>query len=736
MKILLTLICCISITCAVFSQAYTNFLVEKNNDDKISFHFSAKNFEDLALFHSHLSQELGERNVSQIVDTEFFLSQNLKYSDFLKYVYNSQIVYNNEDLDIAKKALSTYLLSASLNPSTPNIISKREPIENCMIEVDDTHILAENVNSCDDCSTDAISLPFTYNFCGSFYNELYINSNGNITFDTKYFVYNSIGIPNSSTAVMIAPFWADYDIRNCENQKVTYKIEDHRIIITYNEVGHYFNNCERTNTFQVVLTDGTDEYVGFGNNTAFYYGDMQWTTGDASYGKNGFGGTPATAGINKNDGMSYAVIGRFNLNNDVFDGPDGESDGVNYLDNKCFTFKSEDCNIDECIISNLQVLLDINCETNTDGLFAGDYVVDIFTSGGIGTLSVSGDLSSLNQTILTNEEVFDNTINVIVEDSLGCVSTANVAVEDCINPEPTCTDGFQNGSETGIDCGGDCPNECMPTCLNEPGLMQTSNSFVCGGRSIYLREAFSVMDENSVKAYVLHEGKVFDGINYITLQNSSRFYSPGESYHNKRLYISAIIGPMGNDGFPNLVNDCTVWTPYGAYVLFFDEVAVNLMDESCFKGRYFIDVQVNGGVGGISPNRAFKTVTDGKKTYYNKSVNDVLSFGPYARSGSYTIEASGAKGCNATLNSNYACFGLNRLLNYSVNSEIIKIAYLNEGLNIENIEVFNLKGQNIENQFSVDQHQAEVRISNKAKGLFVIKVLLSNNEFDYIKLLR
>jgi len=37
--------------------------------------------------------------------------------------------------------------------------------------------------------------------------------------------------------------------------------------------------------------------------------------------------------------------------------------------------------------------------------------------------------------------------------------------------------------------------------------MQTSNTFVCAGESVFVHEAFSTMDENSVKAYVLHEEK-------------------------------------------------------------------------------------------------------------------------------------------------------------------------------------------------------------------------------------
>ena len=53
------------------------------------------------------------------------------------------------------------------------------------------------------------------------------------------------------------------------------------------------------NTFQCLLaTDGRVSFVIF----LFPRGGIQWTTGDASGGKNGFGGTPAQAGINAGDG--------------------------------------------------------------------------------------------------------------------------------------------------------------------------------------------------------------------------------------------------------------------------------------------------------------------------------------------------------------------------------------------------------------------------------------------------
>ena len=42
----------------------------------------------------------------------------------------------------------------------------------------------------------------------------------------------------------------------------------------------------------------------------FLYADkrIQWTTGDASDGSNGFGGTEAVAGINAGDGVNFKTI--------------------------------------------------------------------------------------------------------------------------------------------------------------------------------------------------------------------------------------------------------------------------------------------------------------------------------------------------------------------------------------------------------------------------------------------
>ena len=207
-----------------------------------------------------------------------------------------------------------------------------------LVPVDSTFTLALSGN--DDSSTGAIPLPFTFDFYGSPQTEFYINNNGNISFGEPYSTYSSTGFPINEFP-MFAAFWADVDTRPAASGKVYYKVEPGRVIVTWQQVGYYSNHTDKLNTFQIIFSDGTDPLIGIGNNIAFSYADMQWTTGDASGGSNGFGGTPATVGLNKGDGVHYALIGRFDHAGTDYNGPGGSPSGVSYLDNQLFTFSAQ-----------------------------------------------------------------------------------------------------------------------------------------------------------------------------------------------------------------------------------------------------------------------------------------------------------------------------------------------------------------------------------------------------------
>jgi len=212
----------------------------------------------------------------------------------------------------------------------------------------------------DDGSTTAINLPFTFCLYGQQYNSCFINNNGNISFGAPYSTFSASAFP-SGQYVMVAPFWGDVDTSNPQSGVVHYRLTSTSLTVLWDRVGYFNAMADKVNTFQVVISNGQDPIVPGGANVSFCYGDMQWTTGAASSGINGFGGTPATVGCNLGDGVNFIQIGRFDQPGTAYDGPGGNADGVSWLDNLIF-------NLDVCTnnqTSNLPPLFPslTNCET-------------------------------------------------------------------------------------------------------------------------------------------------------------------------------------------------------------------------------------------------------------------------------------------------------------------------------------------------------------------------------------
>jgi gliding motility-associated-like protein len=206
----------------------------------------------------------------------------------------------------------------------------------CWIQPDGSYTLAMPPN--DDQSSAEIQLPFSYNLYGQLFNSVYINNNGNISFDAPYFTFSSDPFP-SAGFVMVAPFWAD--VHTTGAGQVWYKVTPTALYVNWVGVGYFLNHTDKLNTFQLIITDGNDPVIGIGKNTSFCYQDMQWTTGDASSGVNGFGGTPATVGANLGNGVDYIQFGRFDQAGTAYDGPFGANDGVSWLDYQNLVFNTD-----------------------------------------------------------------------------------------------------------------------------------------------------------------------------------------------------------------------------------------------------------------------------------------------------------------------------------------------------------------------------------------------------------
>ena len=187
----------------------------------------------------------------------------------------------------------------------------------------------------DDGSSPLINLPFNFCFYGQVQTQVYINNNGNVSFGSPYGTFSASAFPSNSYT-MIAPFWSDVDTQNLLSGIVYYKITPTAMIVRWQTVGYYSQHVDKLNDYQLIITDGTDPLLPPGSNVSFCYGDMQWTTGDASGGVNGFGGTAATVGANMGDGINYIQIGTFDAPGTTYNGPFGPPSQVDWLDNKQF----------------------------------------------------------------------------------------------------------------------------------------------------------------------------------------------------------------------------------------------------------------------------------------------------------------------------------------------------------------------------------------------------------------
>ncbi len=292
------------------------------------------------------------QNTINITTQQYDILKQANQLDYSKH-------YNFTDVDFTKR---------SMRPSQKAIDRSPSAICSCLIPLDATFTVAMAPN--DDGSSVLINIPFNFNFYGTTYTSLYINNNGNISFTAPYGSFTSNPFPDP-TFEMIAPFWADVDTRDTTiSGLVYYKIFPTYMVIKWDSVAYYnglahFPGFSKSNTFQLIISDGVDPILPSGDNAGFCYQDMQWTTGSVSGGVNGFSGIPATVGVNKGDGISYFQVGRFNNKGVVFDGPYGNNDSVDWLDNQGMYF-------DVATVGNFPPVVINNSICDTIDVYTGD----------------------------------------------------------------------------------------------------------------------------------------------------------------------------------------------------------------------------------------------------------------------------------------------------------------------------------------------------------------------------
>lgn len=173
---------------------------------------------------------------------------------------------------------------------------------------------AKSIPANDDGSSPLEPLGFTINFFGRMRNAVYVNNNGNVTFDASLPTYTPFGLESTQREI-IAAFFADVDTRPAGSSLVTYgqdTINGRAAFgVNYINVGYYNQHADKLNSFQLVLIDRSDIAPG-DFDIEFNYARISWETGDASGGVGGFGGVAPSIGWSNGSGepgTSYELPG-------------------------------------------------------------------------------------------------------------------------------------------------------------------------------------------------------------------------------------------------------------------------------------------------------------------------------------------------------------------------------------------------------------------------------------------
>ncbi len=163
----------------------------------------------------------------------------------------------------------------------------------------------------DDGSTGLVSLGFDVNFFGQSFNSVYVNNNGNVTFNSALPTYTPFNLVTTHVP-MLAPFFADVDTRHADSGVTQYGqavLNGHQTFgVNWLNVGYFDTKADKTNSFQLIVTDRAD--TGAGNfDFQFNYDNVSWETGSASRGSNGFGGNSARAGWSNGINSSFELAG-------------------------------------------------------------------------------------------------------------------------------------------------------------------------------------------------------------------------------------------------------------------------------------------------------------------------------------------------------------------------------------------------------------------------------------------
>ncbi len=214
-----------------------------------------------------------------------------------------------------------------------------------------------------------------------------------------------------------------------------------------------------------------------------------------------------------------------------------------------------------------------------------------------------------------------------------------------------CFNYFSNSSlcvgDFCIDVAYDCEEEPV-VCTDDAGVMSSALQTACAGEIINAPVAGANVAAGSILVYVIHDGQ-FNVGNIYASSTTGVFANDGSIPTNIQLYVSAVVGPPGANGLPDLTNQCTDVSLPGTPVRFYDPIVINstyLCNE--VTGEFTVTFSITGGGPSYPGSDHFYTVSGVWSGQAMPGVTYTSS--PIADGGTYTINVlDDGKGCDVSV---------------------------------------------------------------------------------------
>ena len=169
----------------------------------------------------------------------------------------------------------------------------------------------------DDFTMGPRSLGFSFSFFGSAWNQVYVNSNGNLTFGSGSTGWVNGALPASGYA-RIAPFWDDLRVPNGDIREI---LGTGFYAVIWNGVTVMSSGAPQSVTLEAVLVGAGNPFGLDANTVAISYGAINGANGSA------------TVGLNQGNGVGFATLNALGIG-----GADGKLTQAQAVGLSNFTF--------------------------------------------------------------------------------------------------------------------------------------------------------------------------------------------------------------------------------------------------------------------------------------------------------------------------------------------------------------------------------------------------------------